>query len=47
MKMIRSKYEIDEEFECEHDNLTFKKLSQYKKAMNKLVGLCDIDLITE
>jgi hypothetical protein len=37
LKRIRGKYEINEEFECEHGSLNFKKLSQYKKAKSALV----------
>lgn len=47
MKMIRSKYDVDLEFDCEHTGLTHKKLSTYKKEISKLVDSCDIDIITE
>lgn len=47
MKMIRGKYEIDQDLECEHDDLTFKKMSQYKNEIAQLTDVCDIDIITE
>ncbi len=47
MKRIRTKYEIDEEFDCNHSDLTFKKLGQYKTAIAFLVETCDIDIIVE
>lgn len=47
MKLIRGKYEIDEDFECHQEGLSFKKISHYTKAIRSLVSQCDVDIITE
>lgn len=47
MKLIRGKYEIEEGFDCGHSDLSFRKISQYNKAIIGLVNQCDIEIITE
>ncbi len=47
MKLIRGKYEIDADFDCEHSGLSFKKLSLYSKEIKQLINQCDIEIITE
>ena len=47
MQLMRGKYEIDADFDCEHSGLSQKKLSQYSKEIKKLINQCDIEIITE
>lgn len=47
MKLMRGKYEIERNFECRHENVSHKKISEYTQAISGLTTECDIEIITE